>query len=72
MIPLQQSKLLGKQVEITDKASQYFGHWGYIKMFDGDVYHISGGSISSSYGEITPIFDRSQFKVKQITKNKSR
>jgi hypothetical protein len=58
--------LVGKCVDIIDKESQYYGHWGYIKVFDGDVYHIEGGSISETYGgKITPIFDRDQFKIRK-------
>lgn len=57
--------LIGKNVEVIDKESQYFGHWGYIANYDGDLFHIGGGSISSSYGEITPVFDRDQFKIKR-------
>ncbi|OMD67625.1 hypothetical protein [Paenibacillus odorifer] len=59
--------LINKQINIIDPDSQYYGHWGYIRIFDGYVFHVSGGSISSSFGEITPIFDREQFKIKRIT-----
>jgi len=57
--------LIGKSATITDKDSPYYKHWGYIVFFDGERFHISGGSISSSFGEITPIFDRDQFRVKR-------
>ncbi|ATF13647.1 hypothetical protein A616_17165 [Brevibacillus brevis X23] len=56
-------KMIGKLIVIKDKESHYHGHWGYIQLWDGDVYHISGGSISSSFGEVTPIFSRDQFKI---------
>jgi hypothetical protein len=60
--------LIGKRVEITDKESVYFGHWGYIKMWDGDVFHVEGGSISLSGSGNCPIFDRNQFKVRREKK----
>jgi len=56
-------KLVGKLVRIIDKDSDYYNHWGYIRHWDGDVYHVSGGSIASSYGEVTPIFSREQFRI---------
>lgn len=59
-------KLIGKKVEIIDKESIYLGHWGYIKMFDGDVYHIEGGSISLINSGLCPVFDRDQFRVKRV------
>lgn len=37
-------KLIGKLVKITDKESNYYGHWGFIRDWDGDVFHVSGGS----------------------------
>jgi hypothetical protein len=58
------SNLIGKRVSITDKQSIYYDHWGYIVAYDG-LYHVSGGSISSSVGELTPIFNRDQFRVKR-------
>jgi len=51
-----------KLVKIVDKESSYYGHWGFIRYWDGELYHVSGGSISSSFGEVTPIFSRDQFK----------
>lgn len=57
--------IIGKFATITDKDSPYYKHWGYIVSFDGERYHIGGGSISTSFGEITPIFDRDQFRVKR-------
>ncbi|WP_405169340.1 hypothetical protein [Paenibacillus sp. FSL H3-0286] len=56
-------KLIGKKVTITNKESQYIGHWGFIKEWDGNQYHINGGSISSEFGEVTPVFDRDEFKT---------
>ncbi|MNK43706.1 hypothetical protein D3C87_624210 [compost metagenome] len=55
--------LIGKLVEITYKESDYKGHWGFIRDWDGEVFHISGGSISSDFGEITPIFNREDFRI---------
>lgn len=55
--------MIGKLVEITDKDNMYCGHWGFIRDWDGEAFHISGGSISSDFGEITPIFSREEFKI---------
>jgi hypothetical protein len=58
--------MINKRVNITDKESMYFKHWGFVKLFDGDSYHISGGSIATEENpNITPIFDRDQFAVKR-------
>ncbi|HBY21381.1 MAG TPA: hypothetical protein DEG71_10330 [Clostridiales bacterium] len=62
------NKLVGRKVYITDKESIYYNHWGIIINFDGDYYHISGGSISDSSNNLTPVFDRKQFIVKRIKK----
>jgi hypothetical protein len=53
------SKLIGKKVFITDPDSIYFGEWGIIADFDGEVYYvnIAGGKDSQ------PIFNRDQFRV---------
>jgi hypothetical protein len=59
------NKLIGKKVDIIDKESIYYKHWGFIRGFDGDVYHINGGSISLNNGDLTPIFDRNQFSVRR-------
>lgn len=57
-------KIVGRLVEITDQSSDWYKHYGYITLWDGDYYHITGGTITSSQGmNITPIFDRDQFKV---------
>jgi hypothetical protein len=63
VIKLKPEKLIGKLAEITYKESVYKGHWGFIRDWDGEAFHISGGSISSDLGEITPIFNREDFKV---------
>jgi hypothetical protein len=55
--------MIGKKVSIINKESQYIGHWGFIKQWDGRWFHIGGGSISGKYGEITPVFERDEFKV---------
>jgi hypothetical protein len=36
------------------------GNWGFIRDWDGDVFHVSGGSIPDS---CQPIFHRDQFKI---------
>lgn len=60
------TNLVGKLVEIIDQYSNYYGFQGFVVSFDGEFYHISGGSFATSNGqEITPIFDRDQFKVKR-------
>jgi hypothetical protein len=56
-------KLIGKLVSITDKESNWYNHWGFIRDWDGDVFHVSGGSIAySDFGTI-PIFDRDQLTL---------
>jgi len=62
------NNLINRQVKITDHDSPYYGHWGYVKNYDGDLFHISGGSISTDSGEITAIFDRDQFKIVKTKK----
>ncbi|WP_062408538.1 hypothetical protein [Paenibacillus naphthalenovorans] len=52
--------MIGKLVEITDEDSGWAGNWGFIRAWDGQVFHVSGGSIPESQH---PIFDRDQFKV---------
>ena len=54
--------LIGRLVEITDKESNYYKHWGYVINYDGEYYHVSGGSISDGNFNLVPIFDRNQFK----------
>lgn len=56
--------LIGKCVDITDKDSPWYRHWGFIIAYD-DSYHVSGGSIATNDHEIVPIFDRDQFKVRK-------
>lgn len=53
--------LIGRLVYITDRQSIWHKHWGYIRYWDGDVFHVSGGSISDSQNRTMPIFDRDQF-----------
>ena len=53
------SKLIGKIAYITDQESIYFGEWGTIADYDGEVYYIK---IANGNGP-QPIFDRDQFKV---------
>lgn len=53
------SKLIGRKVYITDPESIYFGEWGTVVDFDGDVYYIAIADGKTSL----PVFDRDQFKV---------
>ena len=53
------SKLIGRKVYITDPESIYFGEWGIIADYDGEVYYIR---IANGNGA-QPIFDRDQFRV---------
>lgn len=60
------NKLIGKRVNIIDKNSIWFKHWGFIILFDGNVFHVSGGSIAASITpDVAPVFDRNQFRVKR-------
>lgn len=61
------SNLQGRKVYIADKESIYFGEWGIVDHYDGEVYHIriADGSIER-YS--MPIFDRDQFKVSRKVK----
>lgn len=56
------SKLIGRKVYITDPESIYFGEWGTVVDYDGDVYYIAIADGKTSL----PIFDRNQFKVPRI------
>ena len=53
------SKLIGRKVYITDPESIYFGEWGTIVDFDGEVYYIA---IANGMNSL-PVFDRDQFRV---------
>lgn len=55
------SKLIGKKVFITDPDSIYFGEWGIVDDFDGEVYYVR---IANGKGAM-PIFDRDQFRVRR-------
>lgn len=59
------SKLIGRKVYITDPESIYFGEWGIIADYDGEVYYvrIADGNFPM------PIFDRDQFKVPRNRKD---
>lgn len=60
----QPEKLIGKLVSISDRESNYYRHWGFIVDWDGEVFHVTGGSIAlDSNPNITPIFDRDQFTI---------
>lgn len=52
--------MIGLLVYITDKESVWYKFWGFIRYWDGEVFHVSGGSFLE---ESCPIFDREQFKV---------
>lgn len=58
------SKLIGRKVYITDPDSIYFGEWGIIAHYDGEVYYVRIADGKDSM----PIFDRDQFKVPRIRK----
>lgn len=53
------SKLIDRKVYITDPESIYFGEWGIVADYDGEVYYlrIADGK------DAQPIFDRDQFRV---------
>lgn len=53
------SRLVGRKVYITDKESIYFGEWGEIMFYDGEIYHIAIAKGKTSL----VIFDRDQFRV---------
>lgn len=55
--------MIGKRVKITNKESQYIGHWGFVEIWDGRWFHIGGGSISGGNVNITPVFERDEFKI---------
>lgn len=55
------SKLIGKKVFIIDPESIYYGEWGTIADFDGEVYYVN---IADGKGS-QPIFDRDQFRVRR-------
>lgn len=55
------SKLIGKIAFITDKDSMYYGEWGTIVDFDGDLYHIA---IANGMDSI-PVFGRKEFRVRR-------
>lgn len=55
------SKMIGKIAYITDRSSIYFGEWGEIVDYDGEVYYIAIACGKDS----VPIFDRDQFRVRR-------
>lgn len=59
---MKKSKLIGKIAYITDPDSIYYGEWGRIVGFDGEVYYLA---IADGKGA-EPIFDRDQFKIPRI------
>ena len=58
---ISKSKLIGKIAYITDRDSIYYGEWGRIMDFDGEVYYIAIADGRDSQ----VIFDRDQFKVRR-------
>ena len=56
-------KLIGKKVTITNKDSIYYGEWGTIIDYDGEVYYIAIADDRSSL----PIFERNEFKVRRAS-----
>ena len=56
---MKQTKLLGKIATITNTESIYYGEWGTVQGFDGEVYYIAIADGKDSL----PIFDRDEFRV---------
>jgi hypothetical protein len=53
--------IIGKLVEI--KNNEYWtGHWGFVRAWDGQEYHVSGGSIAEN-NELMPVFSRNELNV---------
>jgi hypothetical protein len=52
--------MIGKLVVITDESSPWIDNWGFIRHWDGEVFHVSGGSIPH---DCYPIFDRDQLRL---------
>ena len=52
------SRLIGKRVFIKDEESIYFGEWGIVDHYDGELYHIRIAN-----GDVGPVFDRKQLYV---------
>lgn len=59
------SKMIGKLVYITDPESIYFGEWGEVMHYDGEVYHIAVAQGKNSL----VIFNRDQFRVPRKERN---
>ena len=59
-----ESRLIDKEVTITNKDSWHYGDWGIIKSFDGEYYEVA------MFGDENdmPIFSRDEFKVKRNAK----
>lgn len=53
------SKLIGKIATIKDPDSIYYGEWGTVVDYDGEVYHVAIANGSDSL----PIFDRDQLYI---------
>lgn len=53
------TKLVGKRVYVVDKESIYYGEWGTVADFDGELYH---GKIANG-SDTMPVFDRKQLYV---------
>lgn len=53
------SKLIGKKAYITDAENIYFGEWGVIADYDGEVYYVKIANGNNA----VPIFNRDQFRV---------
>ena len=52
-------KLIGKKAFVINRDSIYYGEWGVIKDFDGEVYYLA---IANGTGAM-PIFDRDELRV---------
>lgn len=62
------SKLIGKRIYITDTESIYYGEWGIVADYDGEVYHVRIAAEPTA----GPIFDRNQFRVPRTTRKENR
>lgn len=53
------TKLLGKRVYVVDKESLYYGEWGTVADYDGELYHVK--IVDGS--DTMPVFNRKQLYV---------
>ena len=60
---MKKTKLEGKRVVITNRDSIYYGEWGIVRGFDGDVYYVAIANDENAM----PVFNRDEFKVRRTT-----